>query len=267
MEIMEPIFELNARKLFDSYAENYGDFLHNALAMEQRQRIYQQIEGYLRCSKTLLDLGCGPGADFEFYSRFNLKVDAIDISPGMVEKARSEQSRTGLNARVLHSSLSAFTPEISYDFILLNFGVINAIGDLDMALAKLKSWLNPEGILAIISMPPFHLAWVLENLTRLRFKPVLQRLKGKKAVLQSGIEIHYYRGKDFLRAFRLLKCVPLGAALPTPEQYQRWRLARQMATKLMPLDRFLSQVCAEGVGGDHICYILTHRKREGDAHA
>jgi 2-polyprenyl-3-methyl-5-hydroxy-6-metoxy-1,4-benzoquinol methylase len=145
-------------KTFDAYADVYEEkFNRNPLGIYQRGRVQAEIAPYLSPEKRVLDAGCGPGSDFVFYQSLNLTIDALDISPRMTELARGKAQRLKLNARAFNTSLEDFQADRLYDAILLNFGVINLFGNLSPILRKLKSMLTAEGILVVVSMPPFHL--------------------------------------------------------------------------------------------------------------
>ena len=60
-----------------------------------------------------MDVGCGIGADFEFYKHFNPTLTAVDISPQMLnfakQKAKEEQKKT---SRTSTRKSSAMNPII-----------------------------------------------------------------------------------------------------------------------------------------------------------
>ena len=134
---------MSISNLFDSYAEAYNEkFNQNPLAKYQRERVHQEITPYLKAVRRILDVGCGPGSDFEFYKSFDLAVDAIDISPKMVELARGKANRVHLNVNIQVSSLEEVQFTRKYAVIILNFGVINSFPHLEPVLDKLKRLLE-----------------------------------------------------------------------------------------------------------------------------
>ena len=142
----------------------------------------------------------------------------------------------------------------------MNFGVINAIADLESALNALKNALAPNGKLVIVSMPPFHGFSFLGDLLRLRIKMATRRIFQKKAVLGNGFTIWYYRKPDFMNHFKLAQKKHLGAFLPTPDQYLQRGLFRSITKLLLPIDRAFGNFLPDFLGGDHVCYILKHRQ-------
>lgn len=248
---------MNLITTFDNYAVNYQDkFNLNPLGRYQRELVQGAVRPFLSGRRKLLDVGCGPGSDFEFYHSLNLSITAIDISPEMARLARDTARALGLDAEVATSALQDFHPPETYEVILLNFGVINAIADLDAALEKLHGLLADAGILIVVAMPPFHLFSFLGNLLRGRIAAAFRRVFQGKAVLSDGLEIFYYRQHQLERGFRLLERRHLCPLLPTPDQYVHSALARFITKLLLPLDRRIAHHLPDWSGGDHVCYIF-----------
>jgi len=244
-------------KIFDAYADVYEEkFNRNPLGIYQRERVQAEIAPYLNPEKRVLDIGCGPGSDFPFYRSLNLTIDAIDISPRMVELAREKAQHLKLNARIFNSSLEDFQPDAVYDVILLNFGVINVFGELSPILQKLKFMLTENGILVVVSMPPFHLFTIAALLIKFRLRAAVQRVFHKKVTLKNGFTIFYYRRADFLPHFQLIKKIHLCPLLPNPDQYLRHGWMQKIAKLLMGLDRRIAVVLPDIIGGDHVCHVL-----------
>lgn len=250
------------QQIFDAYAEVYEEkFNRNPLGRYQREQVQAEIAPYLSHGKKVLDVGCGPGSDFAFYQSLRLSIDALDISPRMAELAREKAARLNLNARVFTSSLEEFQADCSYDLIILNFGVINVFEYLPPVLEKLRTLLAPDGILILVSMPPFHLFSILGLLVNFDIRTAAQRVFKKKAALPPGrLNVYYYRGADFARHFRVLKKIHLCPLLPSPDQYRRRESMRKIAGLLMGIDRRIAGALPDILGGDHVCYILSVRK-------
>lgn len=248
--------------LFDKYAEEYHQkFNKNILAVYQRQRVHREMAPYLQNASRLLDVGCGPGSDFEFYQKFDFQVDAIDSSPNMVQLAAETAKRLGLSLNIQCVPLDMFSGSEAYDVILLNFGVLNAVEKIDMALNKLRKLLLPAGVLVAVIMPPLHIGWLAGSFLRFRWRTMFRRLFRREVKYANGFKVRFYSGRHFRRYFTVRRKVHLGAFLPTPDQCRKNRLANKIAQILMPLDRALAARVPDFIGGDHVCYIL-QRSRE-----
>ncbi len=248
---------MQASDLFDIYAKDYESrFQKNPLAEYQRSIVHQLFRQHLSPDKKVLDVGCGPGSDFDFYKSLSLSIDAIDISREMVKAARQQAKRLGLNVRIAHSAIENFVPDIKYDIIILNFGVINAIENLDNALKTLNKILEKKGMLFIVSMPPMHLLSLKADLLHLRFVKIYTRLIKRQAVTKDGFLFNYYSSKKFKKYFRIEKHCNLCSILPSPEQYVNSIFARRWTKLFINLDKKLSSSVPEFFGGDHIVYKL-----------
>ncbi len=244
-------------QIFDQYANSYEEkFNQNPLGKYQRARVQAEIASFLSSAGHILDVGCGPGSDFEFYRQLNLTVDAIDISGEMCKLARQKAARLKLNAGVKKVALRDFHPGKRYDAIILNFGVANALANLPEILEKLDGMLAKNGVLIIVAMPPFQLFAALEALFIGRLRSLGRRVFQHRATLENGFDIYYYRRRDFTQCFRLIRRIHLAHLLPTPDQYQRSGLAKRLFKLLLPLDRATAKLAPDFWGGDHVCYVL-----------
>ncbi len=248
------------RETFDVYAKEYEDkFNQNALGIYQRQRVQREIAPFLKPGMTILDVGCGPGSDFEFYHQQKLQVEAIDISAGMIKLAEQRAKQLELDAKLHVSNLSGFTAEQTFPLIILNFGVVNALTDFEGDMHRLSELLSPDGHLFIISMPPFHAFSAIGDLARLRLRSAARRIIRKEATTAGGMTFRYYRSPDFTSYFKMLNSVNLATLLPTPDQYANSAVARGIYNLLRPLDRALASNLPDLLGGDHVLYHLTQK--------
>ncbi len=248
---------MQASEQFDKYAKDYEQrFLKNPLAEYQRSIVHQLLRQHLSPDKKVLDVGCGPGSDFDFYKSLSMNIDAIDISSEMVKAARQQAKRLGLNVRIARSAIEDFVPDINYDIIILNFGVINSIKNLNVALQTMNKILTKNGVLFIVSMPPMHLLSLKADLLFLRFLKIYKRLIKRQAITKDGFVFNYYSSKNFKKHFRIEERCNLCTILPSPEQYENSSFARKWTKFFINFDKKLSSVVPEFLGGDHIVYIL-----------
>lgn len=248
---------MKAEKIFDIYSEEYDSkFNKNPITIYQRGCVHEVLNPTLAGAKTLLDVGCGPGSDFEFYAKFNIKITAIDISSKMVQLAKDKANSILLDAEILKSSLELFETENKYDAIVLNFGVINVFNNLKEILEKLKTLLKPDGKLFIVSMPSFHLFSFLENIFRFQFKKIYRRLFLKKSILENGFEFFYYSKNNFNKKFKILSKYNFCSILPTPDQYSHYKILKLFYKILWKIDKQINNYLPAFMGGDHILFEL-----------
>lgn len=247
-------------KTFDEYADSYQDKFNNAaLGIYQRQRVHAEILPYLERAKCVLDIGCGPGSDFEFYKALHLQVEAIDISSQMVQLARRKSEELRLYAHISKTSIEEYKTITKYDAVVMNFGVINVIERLDETLLKMKALLKEDGTCLIVSMPPFHLFSFLSSLIKLNLQQILTRILKKRATLANGLKIFYHSQNDFAKYFTIAKKVNLCSILPTPDQYRASFLARIYSSIFIRIDARISHSLPDIFGGDHVLYIAVQK--------
>ena len=99
--------------------------------------------------KRILDLGCGAGESSVYFAGHGARVDAVDISPEMIEVARKLAAKHGvkIDARTALAETLPF-PDGSFDAVFGN-GVLHHV-DLLPALKEIRRVLKPGGKAAFI---------------------------------------------------------------------------------------------------------------------
>ncbi len=97
-------------------------------------------ERYAR-GKELLECGCGTGLLLERMARFTSKATGIDLSPGMLEKAKER----GLDVTVGSVTDLPF-PDASFD-VTCSFKVLAHVPDIGKALAEMARVTRPGGVI------------------------------------------------------------------------------------------------------------------------
>jgi arsenite methyltransferase len=103
--------------------------------------------------ETVLDLGCGAGADLLIAAQMTGptgRAIGIDMTASMLERARASAESMGLTNVELHESLIESLPleDDSVDVVISN-GVIDLIPDKDAVFAEIDRVLRPGGRLQL----------------------------------------------------------------------------------------------------------------------
>ncbi len=99
--------------------------------------------------KTALDLGCGSGADSIALTKNGLKVDAVDHSQKMINKAKLNTKVHNVDADFIYSNLNNLHLNKEYDLIVSLGNTIANISsiELDTLIKKLKNNLSNDGLI------------------------------------------------------------------------------------------------------------------------
>lgn len=139
---------------FDGVAAAYGrSNAENPTLCAMRSRARAALDGRLAPGSRILDLGCGPGCDAEYFASRGHRVTAIDWSPAMVAEARRRMRAADLSQRVdvqhvgIHE-LDRLSPVgARFDAAWSNFGPLNCVVDLDGAARMIAARLGSGGLL------------------------------------------------------------------------------------------------------------------------
>jgi predicted TPR repeat methyltransferase len=133
------------RELFDAFAESFDAQLERlayrapALIRDRVERLFGAPEGTLR----VLDLGCGTGLSGEVLASWARELTGIDVSEGMLDKARQRGVHDALHAAELCEWLEGCEPG-AYD-LAVAADVLVYFGDLEPVLAGTARALRPGG--------------------------------------------------------------------------------------------------------------------------
>ena len=93
----------------------------------------------------VLEIGCGTGANFAFYTDAATDVIAIDPNPHMLERARRKISAAGRPVEIRQASAEQLPFEdAAFDTVVDTINMCT-IGDLAKALSEIKRVLKPIG--------------------------------------------------------------------------------------------------------------------------
>lgn len=128
------------RELFDAFAPRFDQDLAEALDYRTPALLAALPAPGLR--GRVLDLGCGTGLSGVALKPFAKRLEGLDLSPRMLDRARAR----GLYDALHEADLLDFLPRraAAYDLIAAA-DVLNYLGDLAPALAAIRAALKPGG--------------------------------------------------------------------------------------------------------------------------
>ena len=137
---------------FDSVAEEYDAAnRRNVLLDAMRTRSLRMLAAYAPAGAHVLDLGCGPGTDFDALLRRGYTVTAVENSPRMADQARARAVALGATDRVEVCQLAiediASLAPATFDVAYSSFGPLNCVTDLRRVAASVAARIRPGGAL------------------------------------------------------------------------------------------------------------------------
>jgi predicted TPR repeat methyltransferase len=132
------------RHLFDQFSADYDQRMIDQLAYAAPQILFD-LAGMVmpgRKNLALLDLGCGTGLAGAVFKPITARLDGVDLSPAMIEKARLRGIYHELSIGDLETALAATGPR--YDLILAADTLVY-LGDLALVFETAHRRLGPDG--------------------------------------------------------------------------------------------------------------------------
>ena len=132
------------RHLFDQFSADYDERMIGQLAYAAPQILFDLAAMVMpgREKLAVLDLGCGTGLAGTVFKLLAARLDGVDLSPAMIEKARARGIYHDLRVADLETALTATGPQ--YDLILAADTLVY-LGDLTLVFEAASRRLSPDG--------------------------------------------------------------------------------------------------------------------------
>jgi predicted TPR repeat methyltransferase len=133
------------RHLFDQFSIDYDARMRGQLGYRAPEILREMASFVLpqQNDLSILDLGCGTGLAVIVFKDMAARLDGVDLSPAMVEKARTLGIYDELAVGDIESGLAAF--DRRYDLILAADTVVY-LGDLEKLFAGVAARLAEDGM-------------------------------------------------------------------------------------------------------------------------
>jgi SAM-dependent methyltransferase len=256
---------------FDSASNEY-DFTisRNFINSWIRKRSVGVLSQYLRPEFTVLEIGCGTGAEAIEISKRVAKVVATDVSQGMVELLKTKVRAKGLEGRIVAMKLAASEvgrigdPMAAGKFPLAySFnGALNCEPRLEEFARQLHELLVPRGILVCSIRNTLCFTEAVAHAAALQFGRMSPRKRQPVMVSVGGREIPstYYSPDRFLQKmrpyFEAEEVIALPALLPPAYLNDYYLRVRSVTSMVERLDAALSGHFPLNRVGDQTLFVL-----------
>lgn len=166
---------------FDLFAEKHlNKSVQNPVLTEMRNSFRDYVS--VTNPKYILDIGCGPGEDVNFFAKKypNAQVYGIDVSEKMIACAQDFVDRDGLsNVTLLNTGIEKLEEyldeEVKFDVIYVFFGALNTVSSLHGAATIIQHLLKPGGQAILTFVNKYYLAEFFRNALKGRLKKAMAR--------------------------------------------------------------------------------------------
>jgi SAM-dependent methyltransferase len=144
----------SARETYDAYASAYDEFNRGYMYERWTGRLLSKAEEAGLQGDRLLDIGCGTGLSFIPMLDRGWQVTACDISPAMLDVARS---KVGDGATLLTADMRELPVLGEFDLIWAVNDAINYLlttEELEAALVGMRKNLAPDGVMLFDANTP-----------------------------------------------------------------------------------------------------------------
>lgn len=180
------------KEYYDAFADRYDhgrDAGYHKLLDDQATSIVRRVAK----GKAALEVGCGTGLILKQVADFTTEAKGVDLSPGMLERARSR----GLDVQEASATALPF-PDSSFD-VAYSFKVLAHIPDLETCLSEMVRVVRPGGFVVFDAY----------NRQSLRYlaKRVLGHRETSKVFDEGAITTRFSSNSEIVRK------IPQGASL------------------------------------------------------
>jgi ubiquinone/menaquinone biosynthesis C-methylase UbiE len=203
------------QKVESYYDGDAADFDKRYWSNPELQRIRQDFREQVKRFhfEHMLEIGCGTGLDLvHFATTFpEVRVTGIDISGEMHRVANDRILNSGLNNVTAHKGniedFESLFPDQKFDMIIVFFGALNTVSDLEKTAVRLNNVTAPGGVLVLSFVNKYYLGGMLIELFKLRLRSAFSRLKpvwGGYSPMKF-LPSHCYSPAEIMKAFSSFK--------------------------------------------------------------
>lgn len=256
---------------FDSASEEYDYTIrHNFINTWTRRRSIAILRKYIRPDDTLVEIGCGTGAEALEVSEWVRTLVATDVSQRMIDLVKMKVRAKGLEGKVLPARLAASELQRVHGLlegrkvhVVYSFnGALNCELRMGDFVDKLYELLEPGGFFVCSIRNTLCLSEMVLHAAVFQFHRATPRKKQPIMVSVGGMDIPstYYSPRSFLEFFRprfsTREVVALPGLLPPAYLNDYYLRVRGITSALERLDTILSGRFPVNRTGDQTLFVL-----------
>lgn len=135
---------------YDAVASIYDQSYNQKKSLAENRIIVCELQRLLKRYDRVLDLGCGTGFPLDHLVLDPSHYLGVDISPGMIERARAKHPRHRFE--VADMCALSMVESGSMDVVISLFGAFSYVLEPDLAVAEMRRVLAPGGKLLLMPL-------------------------------------------------------------------------------------------------------------------
>ena len=256
---------------FDSASEEY-DFTigHNFINTWIRKRSITELLKHVDPDDTLVEVGCGTGAETVEISKHAARIVATDISEKMLDILKLKIKAKRLSESIIPfkvraaeiSQVADFLGERNVNVVYSFNGALNCEPELDKFVTELSSLLVDGGYFVCSIRNSFCLSEAISHAAVLQFDKMTPRKNQPVMVSVGGMDIpaFYYPPKEFAehfeRHFKLKTLIGLPAFLPPAYLSDHYLKFRKVGLPLEKMEEILADHFPFNRFGDQSLFVF-----------
>ncbi len=232
------------RDAYDAAARAYDTLFVEANRARWQEAYLRRVSPGMR----VLDAGCGTGTDSLACARAGAEVLGVDISPGMLERARDRAAAEGFPVRFVDGDIARLpgVDEASFDLVISGFAALNTVSEPGAFAAGAARALRPGGELLVHFLGTGALFDRLGDASRGRLSQALRGGAVREREIRVGdraVRHWLYAPRalyaaSFARHFELVELLAVGVCTPDDGPS---RVPAALGERLERLDRRLGR--------------------------
>jgi SAM-dependent methyltransferase len=210
-------------KSFDHVAKAYDEqFTDTKIGKAQRDLVWKYVRNQVNSAQKALELNCGTGRDAQFLAEHCNTVMATDLSPEMIDFAKTKYQKSNLSFQTLDINRVDQIDD-KFDLIFSNFGGLNCLDPKEWIKlsSTLSNKLNPGGEIIAVIMSR-NCAWERFYFKKQKDEVNRNRRRSKEVILANvdGVDVKtwYYSPDEIIGYmqpnFTFIGTKPIGLFIP-----------------------------------------------------
>jgi len=142
---------MNIQDAYNEWSDSYDSDVN--LTRDLDSKLTRELLADLHAD-SILELGCGTGKNTSFLSQIGTKIEAIDFSQGMIDKAKEKVKAENVTFSTMDITQPWKFTDTSFDLITCNL-VLEHIQNLSFVFSEAGRVLKPNGQFFINELHPF----------------------------------------------------------------------------------------------------------------